>query len=152
MRLGGEDFDHPLPRARAYRRQPERQPAPPEDSVLSETFLNRVCPAMRSAYPGEWLKALDRAEAMKADIYIAGQGFTERGPVSNEEIRAYHKALEAVIVEATRRSATPACRSRMRSGRPSGARTPCGHSRLVPVADRWSKGVQRVDAMTTASA
>ena len=69
---------------------------------LSETYLNRVFPAMRSAYPSEWLRALDRAEAMKADIYIAGHGFTETGPVSREEIRAYHKALEAVIAEATR--------------------------------------------------
>jgi cyclase len=69
---------------------------------LSEIYLNRVFPAMRSAYPGEWLKALDRAEAMKADVYIAGHGFTETGPVSQEEIRASHKALAAVIAEATR--------------------------------------------------
>ena len=69
---------------------------------LSETFLNRVFPAMRSAYPREWLKALDRAAAMKAEIYIAGHGFTEKGPVSKEEIRAYHQALDAVIAEATR--------------------------------------------------
>jgi glyoxylase-like metal-dependent hydrolase (beta-lactamase superfamily II) len=69
---------------------------------LSEIFLNRVFPAMRSAYPSEWLKALDRAEAMKADIFIAGHGFTETGPVSREEIVAYHKALQAVIAEATR--------------------------------------------------
>jgi glyoxylase-like metal-dependent hydrolase (beta-lactamase superfamily II) len=69
---------------------------------LSEIYLNRVFPAMRSAYPSEWLKSLDRAEAMKANIYIAGHGFTETGPVSQEEIRAYRKALEAVIAEATR--------------------------------------------------
>ena len=69
---------------------------------LSEIFLNRVFPAMRSAYPTEWLKALDRAEAMHANIYIAGHGFTETGPVSQEEIRAYRKALAAVIAEATR--------------------------------------------------
>ena len=69
---------------------------------LSETFLNRVFPAMRSAYPTEWLKALDRAEAMKADVYIPGHGFTESGPVSKEELREYHKAMEAVIAEATR--------------------------------------------------
>jgi cyclase len=69
---------------------------------LSEIYLNRVFPAMRSAYPSEWLKALDRAEAMKANIYIAGHGFTETAPVSQEEIRAYHKALAAVIAEATR--------------------------------------------------
>jgi cyclase len=69
---------------------------------LSEIFLNRVFPAMRSAYPSEWLTALDRAEAMKANIYIAGHGFTETGPVSKEEIVAYHKALNAVIAEVKR--------------------------------------------------
>ena len=69
---------------------------------LSEIYLNRIFPAMRSAYPSEWLKALDRAEAMKATIYIAGHGFTETGPVSQEEIRAYRRAMAAVIAEATR--------------------------------------------------
>jgi glyoxylase-like metal-dependent hydrolase (beta-lactamase superfamily II) len=69
---------------------------------LSEIYLNRVFPAMRSAYPSEWLKALDKAEAMHATIYIAGHGFTETGAVSQEEIHAYHKAMEAVIAEATR--------------------------------------------------
>jgi len=69
---------------------------------LSETFLNRVFPAMRSAYPSEWLGALSKAERMDVNIYIAGHGFTETGPVSKEELIAYHKALEAVIAEATR--------------------------------------------------
>ncbi len=69
---------------------------------LSETYLNRIFPAMRSAYPSEWLKALDRAEALKPDLYIAGHGFTETAAVSREEVRAYHRALEAVIAEATR--------------------------------------------------
>jgi glyoxylase-like metal-dependent hydrolase (beta-lactamase superfamily II) len=69
---------------------------------LSEIFLNRVFPAMRSAYPDDWLKTLDRAEAMKADIYVAGHGFTETGAVSREELAAYRKALAAVIKEATR--------------------------------------------------
>jgi glyoxylase-like metal-dependent hydrolase (beta-lactamase superfamily II) len=69
---------------------------------LSEIFLNRVFPAMRSAYPSEWTKTLDRAMAMNANIYIAGHGFTETGPVSKEEIAAYRKALDAVIKEAKR--------------------------------------------------
>jgi glyoxylase-like metal-dependent hydrolase (beta-lactamase superfamily II) len=69
---------------------------------LSETFLNRVFPAMRTAYPSDWLKALDRAEAMKADLYIPGHGFTESGPVSKEELAAYRRALAAVIAEGTR--------------------------------------------------
>jgi glyoxylase-like metal-dependent hydrolase (beta-lactamase superfamily II) len=61
-----------------------------------------VFPAMRSAYPSEWLKTLDRAETMNADIYIPGHGFTETGPVSREELAAYHRALQAVIAEARR--------------------------------------------------
>jgi cyclase len=69
---------------------------------LSEIFLNRVFPAMRSAYPREWLGALDRAEAMHADLYIPGHGFTETAAVSREEIVTYHKALQAVINEARR--------------------------------------------------
>jgi cyclase len=69
---------------------------------LSETFLNRVFPAMRSAYPSEWLAALVKAERMDVNVYIPGHGFTETGPVSKEELRAYQRALEAVIAEATR--------------------------------------------------
>ena len=69
---------------------------------LSEIFLNRVFPAMRSAYPSEWLGALSKAERMDASLYIPGHGFTETGPVSKEELRAYHTAVEAVIAEATR--------------------------------------------------
>jgi glyoxylase-like metal-dependent hydrolase (beta-lactamase superfamily II) len=69
---------------------------------LSETFLNRVFPAMRSAYPSEWLNALDRAEAMKADVYIPGHGFTENGVISREELTSFHAALRAVIAEARR--------------------------------------------------
>ena len=69
---------------------------------MSEIFLNRVFPAMRSAYPSEWLAALTKAERMDVSIYIPGHGFTETGGVSREALRAYHKALEAVIAEATR--------------------------------------------------
>jgi cyclase len=69
---------------------------------LSEIFLNRVFPAMRSAYPTEWLGALTRAEQMDVNIYIPGHGFTETADVSRQEIHAYHKALQSVIAEATR--------------------------------------------------
>ncbi|HWZ32513.1 MAG TPA: MBL fold metallo-hydrolase [Bryobacteraceae bacterium] len=69
---------------------------------LSETFLNRVFPAMRSAYPSDWLRSLDRAEKMDVNLYIPGHGFTEDAAVSKEELRAYHRALQFVIDEATR--------------------------------------------------
>jgi cyclase len=68
---------------------------------MSEAFLNRVFPAMRAAYPSEWLRTLTRAEQMDVNIYIPGHGFTEDAGVSKEELRAFHKALEAVIAEAT---------------------------------------------------
>jgi len=69
---------------------------------LSEIFLNRVFPAMRSAYPTEWLKTLDVVANIDATVYIPGHGFTESGPVSKEELLAYRSALQAVIAEATR--------------------------------------------------
>ena len=69
---------------------------------LSETFLNRVFPAMRSAYPSDWLRALDRAEHMNVDLYIPGHGFTETATVSKEELHNFHKALQSMIDEATR--------------------------------------------------
>jgi cyclase len=69
---------------------------------LSETFLNRVFPAMRSAYPSDWLRALDRAERMNVDLYIPGHGFTETAAVSKEELHNFHRALQSVIDEATR--------------------------------------------------
>jgi glyoxylase-like metal-dependent hydrolase (beta-lactamase superfamily II) len=84
----------------------------PKEKILflSEIFLNRVFPAMRSAYPGEWLQTLDALDPIDlapndqlgADVYIAGHGFTETGRVSKQELREYHKALKAVIAEATR--------------------------------------------------
>jgi cyclase len=76
----------------------------PKEKILfmSEIFLNRVFPAMRSAYPSEWLGALKKAEAMDVNIYIPGHGFTESGPVSKEELAAYDNAMHAVIAEATR--------------------------------------------------
>lgn len=69
---------------------------------LSEIFLNRVFPAMRSAYPSEWLKTLDRAEKMDVNLYIPGHGFTETAAVAHEELIQYDEAMHAVIAEATR--------------------------------------------------
>jgi glyoxylase-like metal-dependent hydrolase (beta-lactamase superfamily II) len=100
--LGGESFDIMF-LGRAHTGGDLSVGVPRQKMLfLSETFLNRVFPAMRSAYPSEWLRALDKAEALKADIYIPGHGFTESGPVSRDEIVAYHRALKAVIDEATR--------------------------------------------------
>lgn len=76
----------------------------PKEKVffLSETYMNRVFPPMRTAYPSEWLAAVEKAEKMKARVYIPGHGFAESPKVSVEELHKFHQALQAVIAEATR--------------------------------------------------
>jgi glyoxylase-like metal-dependent hydrolase (beta-lactamase superfamily II) len=76
----------------------------PGEKVLfmSEAYLNRVFPAMRSAYPSEWVGVLDRALAMDVEFYVPGHGFVERPEVLREELERYRDALVAVIAEARR--------------------------------------------------
>ncbi len=69
---------------------------------MSEAFLNRVFPALRSAYPSEWVKMLDRALAMDIDRYVPGHGFIEAPAASREELVAFQKALHYVIEEVKR--------------------------------------------------
>jgi glyoxylase-like metal-dependent hydrolase (beta-lactamase superfamily II) len=69
---------------------------------MSEAYLNRVFPAMRSAYPSEWVKTLDRALAMDVNIYVPGHGFVEEAKASREELMEYQKALKYVIGEVQR--------------------------------------------------
>jgi glyoxylase-like metal-dependent hydrolase (beta-lactamase superfamily II) len=76
----------------------------PTEKILfmSEVYLNRVFPAMRSAYPAEWISAVDRALARPVSRYVPGHGFIEEPTVSREELVTFRAALAAVIAEATR--------------------------------------------------
>ena len=76
----------------------------PEESVLflTEAYLNRVYPAMRSAYPTEWVAMLRRAQAMNARINVPGHGFVDSPEVLREELQTAIEALETVIAESTR--------------------------------------------------
>ncbi|MBC8086547.1 MAG: MBL fold metallo-hydrolase [Phycisphaerae bacterium] len=76
----------------------------PRERVLfmSEAYLNRVFPAMRSAYPSEWVATIDKALAMNVNHYIPGHGFIESPAVSREELVAFKDAVKAVITEVTR--------------------------------------------------
>lgn len=76
----------------------------PKEKILfmSETYLNRIFPAMRSAYPSEWVAMIRRAQAMEVEVYVPGHGFVERKDVLREELDTYRKALEAVIAESKR--------------------------------------------------
>ena len=76
----------------------------PREKILfmSEAYLNRVFPAMRSAYPSEWVRTIDRALAMDVTRYVPGHGFIETPAVSREELVAFREALVAVIAEVKR--------------------------------------------------
>lgn len=76
----------------------------PKQKILfmSEVFLNRVFPAMRSAYPTEWVAVINWALQMDVDRYVPGHGFIEEGKASREELVEYQKAMRAVIAEVNR--------------------------------------------------
>jgi cyclase len=69
---------------------------------MSEAYLNRVFPAMRSAYPSEWVKMLERALAMDIDIYVPGHGTVLDAKTSRERLVEYKTAMEYVINEVRR--------------------------------------------------
>jgi len=76
----------------------------PDEKILfmSEAYLNRVFPAMRSAYPSEWVAMIDAAQALDIDVYVPGHGFVDSPEVLAEELETYRQALERVIAEAER--------------------------------------------------
>ena len=69
---------------------------------MSEAYLNRVFPAMRSAYPTEWVTVIDKALAMDVERFVPGHGFIEDAKASREELIEFQKALRAVIAEVNR--------------------------------------------------
>lgn len=69
---------------------------------MSEAYLNRVFPAMRSAYPTEWANLIDRVLRMDVNRFIPGHGFIEEAEASREELVEFQKALRAVIAEVNR--------------------------------------------------
>jgi len=76
----------------------------PKEKVLfmSEAYLNRLFPAMRSAYPSEWVKTIEKAQAMDVTTYVPGHGFVESPAILKEELENARQALVAVIAEAKR--------------------------------------------------
>jgi glyoxylase-like metal-dependent hydrolase (beta-lactamase superfamily II) len=76
----------------------------PDEKILfmSEAYLTRIFPAMRSAYPSEWLAMIARAQALDVNVYVPGHGFVESPEILAEELEAYRLALVQVIAEATR--------------------------------------------------
>ena len=69
---------------------------------MSEVYLNRVFPAMRSAYPSEWIGVIDKALAMDVERFVPGHGFIEEPKASRDELVEYQKAMRYVIDEVKR--------------------------------------------------
>lgn len=75
---------------------------------MSEVFMNRVFPPMRSAFPREWEDSLQRALDLKAHRYIPGHGFVDGPARSREEMQAFRAAITHIRSEARRlRGASP---------------------------------------------
>lgn len=92
---------------------------------LSEAYLHWIFPAMRSAFPSEWVQTLKNAESMDAVWYVPGHGFVDDASTLKADLPAYRRAMEQVIAEATRlHGAKVPCAAppRVPAG---GAREPC---------------------------
>lgn len=76
----------------------------PEERILfmSETFLPRIFPAMRTAHPSEWARMLERAQAMDVNHYIPGHGFVDPPEVLEEELEVFRRAVVQVTEEVER--------------------------------------------------
>ena len=69
---------------------------------MSEIYLRGVFPAMRSAFPSEWVATIKKAQAMDVSLYIAGHGFVDDPATMKKDLEESRKALVAVIAEAKR--------------------------------------------------
>jgi len=69
---------------------------------MSEAYLHWIFPAMRSAYPSEWVGTLERAEKMDAVWYVPGHGFVDDASTLKADLPVYRRAVEQVIAESTR--------------------------------------------------
>jgi glyoxylase-like metal-dependent hydrolase (beta-lactamase superfamily II) len=69
---------------------------------MSEAYLHWIFPAMRSAYPSEWIETLRKAEAMNATWYVPGHGFVDDAATLKADLPVYRRAVEQVVAEAKR--------------------------------------------------
>jgi glyoxylase-like metal-dependent hydrolase (beta-lactamase superfamily II) len=69
---------------------------------MSEAYLHRVFPAMRSAFPSEWVSMLEEAQALNADVYVPGHGFVDSPEILTAELEIYRRAVVQVIEEVRR--------------------------------------------------
>lgn len=86
----------------------------PETKVLflGEIYMRGLFPAMRSAYPSEWLTTIEKAQAMDVSWYVPGHGFIDDAASMERDLEAYRQSIAAVISESRRlQAAGQACDS-----------------------------------------
>ena len=95
LSLGGKEI-HVLHLGRAHTRGDSIVFVPADRiAYLSEVFNFDEFPYLSDAYPGDWMRTLEAAEALEADIFVPGHGFlpdnpreTRRGLRSQRQILA----------------------------------------------------------------
>jgi glyoxylase-like metal-dependent hydrolase (beta-lactamase superfamily II) len=96
---------------------------------MSEAYLHWIFPAMRSAYPSEWIQTVKNAETIDAVWFIPGHGFVDDAKTLKADLLAYRHAMEQVIAEATRLHAGGIPCAAPVGGRGAGAAAPGGAAR-----------------------
>lgn len=76
----------------------------PKSKILfmSEVYLRGVFPAMRTAYPSEWLQTIGKAQAMDVSWYIPGHGFVADPARMKHDLEESRQDIEYVITESKR--------------------------------------------------
>lgn len=71
----------------------------PGEKILftTEVFLNHMFSGFRSAYTRDWIEAMERAEALKPDLYVPGHGFVDDRQVLDEEWVAHREHVKYVF-------------------------------------------------------
>ncbi|MDH3271466.1 MAG: MBL fold metallo-hydrolase [Gemmatimonadota bacterium] len=74
----------------------------PEEKIMfmSEAYLHRIFPAMRSAFPSEWVAMIEAAQAMDVDMYVPGHGFVDDPSILEDELEIFQGAIRSVIAQA----------------------------------------------------
>lgn len=76
----------------------------PHSKVLfmGELYMRHIFPALRSAYPSEWLATIKRAQGMDVSWYVPGHGIVADMASMKADLEGYRVALEYVIAEGKR--------------------------------------------------
>jgi glyoxylase-like metal-dependent hydrolase (beta-lactamase superfamily II) len=69
---------------------------------LSETYDHQLFPAMRAAYPSEWIQTIRNAQAIDATWYVPGHGFVDDAATLKADLDTSRRALERLVAETKR--------------------------------------------------